>query len=62
MRLKEEFSHNDDDEEAEPKTMSLCSIGALQQQQKNVVVVVGYALTSKKVKSFLQPKFEGLAR
>ncbi|XP_042007691.1 inositol-tetrakisphosphate 1-kinase 3-like [Salvia splendens] len=26
------------------------------------VVVVGYALTSKKVKSFLQPKFEHLAR
>ncbi|KAL8487758.1 hypothetical protein ACS0TY_024182 [Phlomoides rotata] len=26
------------------------------------VVVVGYALTSKKVKSFLQPKFERLAR
>lgn len=26
------------------------------------VVVVGYALTSKKVKSFLQPKLEGLAR
>lgn len=26
------------------------------------VVVVGYALTSKKIKSFLQPKLEGLAR
>lgn len=26
------------------------------------VVVVGYALTSKKIKSFLQPKFERLAR
>lgn len=25
-------------------------------------VVVGYALTSKKIKSFLQPKLEGLAR
>lgn len=25
-------------------------------------VVVGYALTSKKTKSFLQPKLEGLAR
>ncbi|XVE70270.1 hypothetical protein DITRI_Ditri10aG0059000 [Diplodiscus trichospermus] len=41
--------------------MSQHSIGALQQQQNNLVVV-GYALTSKKVKSFLQPKFEGLAR
>lgn len=28
----------------------------------NRLVVVGYALTSKKTKSFLQPKFEGLAR
>lgn len=28
-------------------------------QQK---LVVGYALTSKKIKSFLQPKFEGFAR
>lgn len=27
-----------------------------------VVVVVGYALTSKKIKSFLQPKFQDLAR
>lgn len=26
------------------------------------LVVVGYALTSKKIKSFLQPKLEGLAR
>lgn len=26
------------------------------------VVVVGYALTTKKIKSFLQPKLEGLAR
>lgn len=25
-------------------------------------VVVGYALTTKKIKSFLQPKLEGLAR
>lgn len=26
------------------------------------IIVVGYALTSKKIKSFLQPKLEGLAR
>jgi inositol-1,3,4-trisphosphate 5/6-kinase/inositol-tetrakisphosphate 1-kinase len=25
-------------------------------------IIVGYALTSKKIKSFLQPKLEGLAR
>lgn len=30
--------------------------------QPGKVVVVGYALTSKKVKSFLQPKLESLAR
>ncbi|KAK8552519.1 hypothetical protein V6N12_041110 [Hibiscus sabdariffa] len=41
--------------------MSPCSIETLQhQQQRNYVV--GYALTSKKVKSFLRPKLEGLAR
>lgn len=63
MRLEEEFSHCDHyDEEEEPKTMSQCSIGALQQHQQQKFVVVGYALTSKKIKSFLQPKFEGLAR
>lgn len=28
----------------------------------NAAVVVGYALTSKKIKSFLQPKLERLAR
>ncbi|KAK8643087.1 hypothetical protein V6N13_012402 [Hibiscus sabdariffa] len=48
-------------EEEEPSTMSPCSIDTLQhQQQRNYVV--GYALTSKKVKSFLRPKLEGLAR
>ncbi|KAK8580474.1 hypothetical protein V6N13_143563 [Hibiscus sabdariffa] len=59
MRLEEEFSHCD--EEEQPEMMSQCSIGALQQLQQKVVVV-GYALTSKKIKSFLQPTFEGLAR
>jgi len=34
--------------------------GSPQQQMK--LVVVGYALTSKKTKSFLQPKLVGLAR
>ncbi|CAI9116045.1 OLC1v1017092C2 [Oldenlandia corymbosa var. corymbosa] len=36
------------------------AVGSFPQTMK--VVVVGYALTSKKVKSFLQPKLEGLAR
>lgn len=35
-------------------------VGGFPQSMK--VVVVGYALTSKKTKSFLQPKLEGLAR
>lgn len=30
--------------------------------QQRKLVVVGYALTSKKIKSFMQPKLEGLAR
>lgn len=36
--------------------------GGFPQTQPMKVVVVGYALTSKKTKSFLQPKLEGLAR
>ncbi|KAK6277677.1 hypothetical protein POUND7_018000 [Theobroma cacao] len=63
MRLKEEYSHNVDDyDDEDSETMSQISVGALQQQQLKNVVVVGYALTSKKIKSFLQPKLEGLAR
>lgn len=60
--MKEEFSHDrSSDEEAEAEeTTSQCSIGVLQHQKK--VAVVGYALTSKKTKSFMQPKLEGLAR
>lgn len=55
MRLNDE-----NDEEEGPKTMSHCSIGHLQQEKS--FVIVGYALTSKKVESFLKPKLEGLAR
>uniref|UniRef100_A0A1D1XWD6 Inositol-tetrakisphosphate 1-kinase n=2 Tax=Anthurium amnicola TaxID=1678845 RepID=A0A1D1XWD6_9ARAE len=52
MRLNGDISFRSEEEEKERG-------GALQQQKK---LVVGYALTSKKVKSFLQPKLEGLAR
>ncbi|KAH1057711.1 hypothetical protein J1N35_035776 [Gossypium stocksii] len=52
--------NDDNDEEEGPKTMSHCSIGHLQQEKS--FVIVGYALTSKKVESFLKPKLEGLAR
>nr|GMD89202.1 inositol-tetrakisphosphate 1-kinase 3-like isoform X1 [Ipomoea batatas] len=37
-------------------------VGGFPQTQPMKVVVVGYALTSKKTKSFLQPKLQGLAR
>nr|TKS05102.1 inositol-tetrakisphosphate 1-kinase 2-like isoform X1 [Populus alba] len=46
------------EKEEEEKVKSLSS--SIQQPQK--LVVVGYALTSKKKKSFLQPKLEVLAR
>ncbi|KAL5559873.1 hypothetical protein UlMin_036084 [Ulmus minor] len=39
-----------------------CCIGMGGFPQPKRVIVVGYALTSKKTKSFLQPKLEGLAR
>lgn len=42
------------------KYSSMVGGGFLESPMK--VVVVGYALTSKKIKSFLQPKLEGLAR
>lgn len=46
----------DDEEEA-------CSIGlGLGFSPQRQLVVVGYALTSKKIKSFMQPKLEVLAR
>lgn len=38
-----------------------CSLVIEEFPQKRSIVV-GYALTSKKIKSFLQPKLEGLAR
>ncbi|KAK4742630.1 hypothetical protein SAY87_000631 [Trapa incisa] len=39
-----------------------CSLGLGFPLQQRKLVVVGYALTSKKTKSFMQPKLEGLAR
>ncbi|GKV19775.1 hypothetical protein SLEP1_g29994 [Rubroshorea leprosula] len=62
MRLKGEISHwreEEEEEEEEEKRESEVNILAFPQQQK---VVVGYALTLKKKRSFLQPKFERLAR
>lgn len=53
MRLNGEISHKEEEDDEE-KTGSANSL-----PQK---LVVGYALTSKKKSSFLQPKFESLAR
>lgn len=55
MRIHGEMPPEKEEEE-KVKSLSL----SIQQPQK--LVVVGYALTSKKTKSFLQPKLEVLAR
>ncbi|KAK9756542.1 hypothetical protein RND81_01G105000 [Saponaria officinalis] len=47
----------DNDDEEMKMTKEICKGFPIQ-----IKLVVGYALTSKKTKSFLQPKFEGLAR
>ncbi|CAN4092250.1 unnamed protein product [Withania somnifera] len=56
--MEEEEEDYDREEEKEQREM----VSGGLPQSKKFVVVVGYALTSKKVKSFLQPKLEGLAR
>ncbi|KAJ0086877.1 hypothetical protein Patl1_08750 [Pistacia atlantica] len=55
MRMKEELACMSDEERREEEII------AFPQPQKKLVVV-GYALTSKKTKSFLKPKLERLAR
>ncbi|GLT63792.1 hypothetical protein SLA2020_363280 [Shorea laevis] len=55
MRLNGEISGWEEEENRESEN----NMQAFPQQQK---LVVGYALTLKKKKSFLQPKFERLAR
>ncbi|KAK9286227.1 hypothetical protein L1049_014613 [Liquidambar formosana] len=61
MRLNGDQLSSGDDEGEEREQRKANSIGVgFPQPQK--LVVVGYALTSKKKKSFLQPKLEGLAR
>lgn len=58
MRLMEEIVDYKNEEEREEEIVS--SVGGFPHHMK--AVVVGYALTSKKIKSFLQPKLQGLAR
>lgn len=61
MRLKEDLPYTANETAPEmDETMSLQSRFSNAHQRK--VVVVGYALTSKKTKSFMKPKLEGLAR
>lgn len=61
MVLEEEDDMRESEEEMVAAAQKKYSVmGGLPQPMK--VVVVGYALTSKKTKSFLQPKLEGLAR
>ncbi|XP_059631190.1 inositol-tetrakisphosphate 1-kinase 3-like [Cornus florida] len=58
MSLKEESPYKNEEEDVERESSVV--VGGFPQPVK--VVVVGYALTSKKTRSFLQPKLEGLAR
>ncbi|KAK1555337.1 hypothetical protein Q3G72_025040 [Acer saccharum] len=55
MRMQEEICCKIDEERTENEIVSF-------HQPQKKLVVVGYALTSKKTKSFLQSKLEGLAR
>ncbi|WOL03062.1 inositol-tetrakisphosphate 1-kinase 3 [Canna indica] len=58
MRLNGEISYLLSEEEKENERVSLMSLSPPPQHR----LIVGYALTSKKVKSFFQPKLERLAR
>jgi len=57
MRLNGDYWSNDSSSSEEEKGNERVSMPPPPPK-----LVVGYALTSKKVKSFLQPKFEGFAR
>lgn len=48
--------------EKEQQLQHRCFSGMVGLSNHRRLIVVGYALTSKKAKSFLQPKLEGLAR
>lgn len=57
MKLMEEKREIMEENDEEEKTKAL-----FEGFPEPTKLVVGYALTSKKTKSFLQPKFQGLAR
>lgn len=58
MRLNGEISSGEEPEEEEEEEKSQAETTSFSGQK----VVVGYALTAKKKKSFLQPNFIALAR
>ncbi|RVW56341.1 Inositol-tetrakisphosphate 1-kinase 3 [Vitis vinifera] len=58
--MNEEGREEEEEEEMIQGRFSIGEGGGFQKPMK--LVVVGYALTSKKTKSFLQPKLERLAR
>ncbi|KAL3812299.1 hypothetical protein ACJIZ3_013567 [Penstemon smallii] len=63
MRMRGEIAKNKEEEEKEVRNEEKKMVAVMPRKYSSkVVVVVGYALTSKKIKSFLQPKLEGLAR
>ena len=62
MRLNEDFWSNDSSSSDEEKGNERAPMSPSSSPLPQLKLVVGYALTSKKVKSFLQPKFEGFAR
>ncbi|CAN0880171.1 Inositol-tetrakisphosphate 1-kinase 2 [Linum grandiflorum] len=62
MRLAGEISQGKGENEGKEEAPEMESVPMQMQQQQPPLVVVGYALTSKKKNSFLQPKFQVLAR
>lgn len=60
MRLQEEVPYNEEDRRGEEMNSQTYSIGVGFPQPMKLVV--GYALTSKKTRSFLQPNLQALAR
>lgn len=62
MRLNGEISNLRNEGVEEEEVEERVPLTSLSPPPPSHKLVVGYALTSKKVKSFLQPKLEGLAR
>ncbi|KAF2323914.1 hypothetical protein GH714_003951 [Hevea brasiliensis] len=61
-RREEEYEEEEGEEEEVISSIEAGFLPSPPRSLQRKLVVVGYALTSKKIKSFLQPKLEGLAR